>query len=608
MSWIFFAVLAYFLTAFVFILDKIILSRAITKPVLFAFYAGLLSIYGLFLAPFGFSWSLISWPVLILSLSSGFIFIMALILFYRAEQLGDVSRVAPLVGAITAVFILGLSNLFSVEKLTSLSLAAFFFLVLGVFLLSFSRSNLNHFFKVMFFSLSAALLFAVSFILIKLSFLKTGFINAYILGRLGEFLAALFLISLASVRNDLFNHLKQIEAKSIGLFLTNKILAASSFLLLNYAIFLGNVSLAQALIGLQYVFLLIFSGLLSWRLPQILGGDSGRTVFKKIAAIFCVFLGLFILYLDQDKSLFPGVKSYGATFSYSWAEKLGLNPKEAYLAVLDDLKSRNLRLPLYWDEIEKQPGKYYFENIDWQINEAEKRGAKIIAAIGFKLPRWPECHIPFWLAERPKDEFKIFLLDYIEKTVTRVGASPAIWAWQVENEPFLKFGQCPELDEDLLDQEISLVRSLDSRPVIVTDSGELSFWVSAAKKSDILGTTIYRTVWDKRIPLGGYLKYPLPPAFFHLKANAVNFLVKIKKIIVVEFQAEPWGPRQLYESSLEEQFRFLDFEQFKENLVYAQKVGFPEVYFWGAEWWYWLKEKQNHPEFWNEAKNLFSNQ
>ena len=30
-----------------------------------------------------------------------------------------------------------------------------------------------------------------------------------------------------------------------------------------------------------------------------------------------------------------------------------------------------------------------------------------------------------------------------------------------------------------------------------------------------------------------------------------------------------------------------------------------EFYLWGAEWWYWMKEKQNKPEIWDEAKKLF---
>jgi len=49
----------------------------------------------------------------------------------------------------------------------------------------------------------------------------------------------------------------------------------------------------------------------------------------------------------------------------------------------------------------------------------------------------------------------------------------------------------------------------------------------------------------------------------------------------------------------------MNFEQFKENIAYAKTAGFSENYFWGAEWWYWMKEKQNHPEFWNYAKELF---
>jgi len=39
---------------------------------------------------------------------------------------------------------------------------------------------------------------------------------------------------------------------------------------------------------------------------------------------------------------------------------------------------------------------------------------------------------------------------------------------------------------------------------------------------------------------------------------------------------------------------------------FAKKVGFPEIYLWGAEWWYWLKITQNHPELWDTAKELFN--
>lgn len=601
MNWLLIAVLGYFLGSIGFILDKFILKKGvIPEASIFATYVGISGIYALFLIPFGFSIN-IPISVILLSVFSGFIFIINLFFYYKAAQLEEISRIAPLMGILSSVFVLLLSGWLSIEKLVGLNLWAFFFLIFGGTLIAFKKTNWRASLKIFLFIFLAAFLSAVAWILIKAAYLQTTFLNAYILGRGGEFLAALFLLVLPDIRKAVFEHLKQVKIKTVGLFVSSKFLGATFFILLNYAIFLGSVNLVQALQGLQYVFLLILAVFLSWKFSWILKEEISGVIFKKIAGVILISAGLFFLYLGQDNSLFPGVKSYGVTFSYSWADNLGLNPRETYLAILDDLKVKQIRLPFYWSEIEKIEGKYNFDNFDWQVVGAEKKGVRIIAAIGYKLPRWPECHIPRWTSGE-NSNFQTKILNYLRTTVERYKNSQAIWAWQVENEPFLPFGECPKLDMELLDKEIALVRSLDRRPIIITESGELSSWHRGAKKADILGTTMYRIIWNPSIPFGGYLKYPLPPVFFQLKANLVKIFAPIKKIIVVELQAEPWGPKQLYETPLDRQLAHFDFEQFKNNISYAQKVGFQDVYFWGAEWWYWLKTKQNHPEFWDYIK------
>ena len=49
----------------------------------------------------------------------------------------------------------------------------------------------------------------------------------------------------------------------------------------------------------------------------------------------------------------------------------------------------------------------------------------------------------------------------------------------------------------------------------------------------------------------------------------------------------------------------MNLEQFRKNIEFAQRTGLDTFYLWGGEWWYWLKEKQNQPEIWEEAKTLF---
>jgi hypothetical protein len=51
----------------------------------------------------------------------------------------------------------------------------------------------------------------------------------------------------------------------------------------------------------------------------------------------------------------------------------------------------------------------------------------------------------------------------------------------------------------------------------------------------------------------------------------------------------------------------MNLEQFRENIEFARKTGLDTFYLWGAEWWYWLKEKQNNSEIWNEVRNLLKN-
>jgi len=318
---------------------------------------------------------------------------------------------------------------------------------------------------------------------------------------------------------------------------------------------------------------------------------------RKVFKIFLIFIAgffvlFFILLIQPPKGTSADIR-WGAAFSKNFANDLGLNWRETYLAILDDLKVKYLRLPVYWPDIEPQKNNYVFSDYDWMLKEAEKRNVKLVLVIGRKLPRWPECHEPEWIKSQDSRLKTQDLLKYIKVVVNRYKENPALYVWQVENEPFLDFGECPKLDVEFLDKEIDLVRSLDSKhQILVTDSGELGLWLKAAKRGDIFGTTIYRVVWSKYL---GYIRYDLflPPQFFWLKANLARLFYPGKPIIVSELQAEPWKEEGM------------DLKQFSKNIEFAKKVGFPEVYLWGTEWWYWLKVKHQDPSFWEFAKKIF---
>jgi hypothetical protein len=320
---------------------------------------------------------------------------------------------------------------------------------------------------------------------------------------------------------------------------------------------------------------------------------------------FLVSVLVFFVWIMGQGMVYPADElEYGVTFSHKHAQDLGLDWQQAYLAVLDELGVRKMRLSAYWDETEEAPGIYRYEDLDWQLKEAQERGLEIILAVGGRLPRWPECHFPAWAENMDSEERQKRMLQYIRNTIERYQDQECIVAWQVENEPFLNhFGDCPNLDKDFLDQEISLVRELDDRPVVVTDSGELSVWIPAARRADIFGTTMYRDTYSQ--VLDRYVHYPIGPGFFHFKRNVADWFAEPDKWIVIELQAEPWGPRPYQELSREERNRTMNLVKFREILEFSRLAGFREFYLWGVEWWYWEKEANGQDALWEEAKQLF---
>ena len=76
--------------------------------------------------------------------------------------------------------------------------------------------------------------------------------------------------------------------------------------------------------------------------------------------------------------------------------------------------------------------------------------------------------------------------------------------------------------------------------------------------------------------------------------------------MVIELSAEPWLLQPIVDTPIDIQLQRMGLDKFNEMIDFSSKVGFDTSYLWGAEWWYWLK-KNNHPEHWDRAKELFRN-
>lgn len=293
---------------------------------------------------------------------------------------------------------------------------------------------------------------------------------------------------------------------------------------------------------------------------------------------------------------------WGVTFSAQYADYLGTDPRAVLTALLDDLRIRHFRLTVPWNIVEETPEQFTFGDIEWQLTALAARGADAVVVIGRRTPRWPECHDPLWLDRMTETEQENATLALVRKEVEYLRNNRTIVAWQVENEPSLAiFGACKPQRKGLFGEEVALVRALDpSRPLYTTESGELSTGLWSAPFVDSLGLSLYRQTWNSIV---GKIVYPLPSAFYTRRADFLRRLFGTQ-VFLSELQAEPWAASALTSTPVPEQLELMNVTILRDAVAFAEATRLSPIYFWGAEWWYWIKEK-GHPEIWEAAREIF---
>lgn len=324
--WLILAISSYFFLALASFLDKYILGGALPSPKIYTFYTGILSLLAILIIIFGGFLSLDSLPLLqrffpggldflfipelsliLLSLLTGIIFLLALLVYFKGIHSFEVSRIAPAVGGITPIFILILIYLFafiSLEAdfqkriLTPKEYLALAFLILGSVILTLHREKLTTLksFKI---AIIASFLFGLEFVLTKLVYTYLPFWAGFIWIRAGEFLGAISLLLFFDVRTKIFRHGKGFGRKIAPSFILTKTSGATGRVLQSAAIYfspLAFLPIINALSGIQYVFLIILATVFFFKFPKILKEEiSKKVLVQKTLAIWLIVAGLFFL-------------------------------------------------------------------------------------------------------------------------------------------------------------------------------------------------------------------------------------------------------------------------------------------------------------------------
>jgi drug/metabolite transporter (DMT)-like permease len=310
-SWILLVIAAQCINAIVSLIDRyIIVSGKIGRPVALAMYVSLLSALSIFVFLLGLlplelgkfaipTFAHVSSPTLSiigLSLASAVSFIVALIALFQSFKLAQASDVVPVVSSVSAVASLLLSFYFLDAKLAPNFLWGFLFLVVGTFLVAHFRLTK----KLVGLTIAAGTLFATHYVVLKVLFAETSFDNAFFWSRIVIAVTALgVLLCIRHQKKRARVHKTQRATKGgVALFLLNKALAGLAGILILKAIALGDVSIVQALTGLQFVFLTIFAIFLGHKAPVCVGENCEiKDKIQKIVSISIIVTGFVLLFI-----------------------------------------------------------------------------------------------------------------------------------------------------------------------------------------------------------------------------------------------------------------------------------------------------------------------
>ena len=192
MLWILAALGGYFALGLSQILDKFLLAEnRIPQPAVYAFYVALFSAFGLVFSVFGMS----VLPPLYLGIfiAAGILFAYSFLAFYYAVRDYDVARVAPLQGLATTLTVIGFSFLlpefFGEPMLSWQLIVALLLLIFGGFFIAADLPFTQHDHIPVSVFLSGFLL-GVYFLLLKVGYQETGFVNGVVWSRAGAFFGA----------------------------------------------------------------------------------------------------------------------------------------------------------------------------------------------------------------------------------------------------------------------------------------------------------------------------------------------------------------------------------------------------------------------------------
>ncbi|HEY2550907.1 MAG TPA: beta-galactosidase [Streptosporangiaceae bacterium] len=329
-----------------------------------------------------------------------------------------------------------------------------------------------------------------------------------------------------------------------------------------------------------------------------------------------------------------GSTMLGLSFRPLQAETFGLDQRAA-LARLLGYPYQLIRLPAYWNRIEREPGRFDTAGLDWMIEAAEQAGKRIIVCLGpVKAFGYPEFFVPGHQLPRPLPEGELIgpaghavllraATTFATALVERYRDRQAIVGWQVEHEAVDPLGleHSWRLSDAFALAEVSAVRAADpARPVLLSGflpasapvalqqwwrtRGQGDSLAFAGRAADIVGIDFYpRHAVLSAAGLTMYLDGSRS-SWHRLRLRRVlaSAAAGDRRVMIAEGQAEPWEAVTTPPSPAGRVMYSCPPEQMIRNYSLAARWqrhlpgGLWAYLFWGAEYWL-LRASQGDPSY-----------
>src|SRR3989344_8134059 len=292
MSWILFSVLAALIWAIKGILDKFMLANYIKKPIVPVLILGVFDLAAIALIFLINGFDPLSLQNLALALVGGLASLMIIILYFKAVQIEEISRVIALI-FLTPLFVTVLAAVFLGEVFTWDKYAGILLLIAGAVLVSYKLGKIT-FGKAFWYLLLASLFFGIYAIITKYLLGFADFWSVFSYTRLSMIICMLPIFFFRY--KDLLETLRERGKMAVFSASSSEALNLIALLLFTAAASAGFITLVEALTAVEPFFVLLFTVILSMFYPRILKEETGKKIVAiKLLAIILIFSGTILV-------------------------------------------------------------------------------------------------------------------------------------------------------------------------------------------------------------------------------------------------------------------------------------------------------------------------